>query len=108
MIVIYEVNLELDRTIEIDFARWLNAHVKEMLTLPGFVAAEVATEERETGQPARWSVRYSLKSRPALEAYFRDHAERMRAAGIARFGQGLSASRRILLPVEGGQKPDQA
>jgi hypothetical protein len=99
MTVIYEVNLNVDRDIEGEFGRWLSLHVEQMLALPGFVGADIASEEREPGQTAGWSVRYRLLSRQALDAYFRDHAERMRADGIDRFGQRFSASRRILLPA---------
>jgi quinol monooxygenase YgiN len=100
MTVIYEVNLDVERDIEDEFARWLGKHVAEMIALPGFVDAELTREEREADQQAAFSVRYRLESRTALERYFAEHAERMRNDGLQRFGRQFSASRRILYPVQ--------
>jgi quinol monooxygenase YgiN len=100
MTVIYEVNLNVEQNIEDEFARWLGKHVAEMISLPGFVGAELAREERKDREPAAFSVRYRLENRAALEHYFAEHAERMRGDGVQRFGRQFSATRRILHPVQ--------
>jgi hypothetical protein len=41
-------------------------------------------------------VQYRLRGADALAAYLRDHAPRLRADGIARFGERVRASRRVL------------
>ena len=41
-------------------------------------------------------MRYHLESREALEQYLRDHAPRLRADGIARFGERFRATRRVM------------
>ena len=41
-------------------------------------------------------VQYALKSRELLDAYLRDHAPRLRADGVARFGDRLHTTRRIM------------
>ncbi len=99
MNVIYEVNLELAPHRAAAFAEWLPGHVAELLALPGFLDAEISTEQRAPGQPPAWSVRYRLRDPASLEAYFTEHAERMRAEGLRRFGADLKASRRILYPL---------
>jgi quinol monooxygenase YgiN len=98
MSVIYEVNLAVDPDVAEAFADWLPQHIAEMLTLPGFIRAESAIEFDPQSDPTKWCVRYHLSNQAALEAYFRNHAERMRAEGVKHFGTGLAAHRRILLP----------
>jgi len=103
--VTYEVALAPDPAILREFDLWLEGHVAEMLRLPGFDSASIhPAEEPGTGRPER-VVRYRLESREALERYFREHAARMRADGLNRFGDRFSATRRI---VEEGHRADGA
>ncbi len=95
MSVIYEVNLGVEPRIADEFADWLHTHVAEMLALPGFESAEILREEGPPDQPL-FSVRYRLRDRVALDEYFEQHAARMRADGVARFGEAFRASRRVL------------
>jgi Domain of unknown function (DUF4286) len=41
-------------------------------------------------------VQYTLVDAAALDGYLREHAPRLRADGVARFGDGFRAHRRIL------------
>ena len=93
--VTYEVNLVPEPSIEDDFDEWLDAHVVDMLRLPGFLTAVVRRAEDADGGIQR-TVQYELRDREALDAYLRDHAARMRQHGIDRFGERFRASRRIL------------
>ena len=77
--VIYEVDLEIDSAIAAEYREWLRGHIAEMLALPGFTGA-----------------RASEVMQPALDAYLREHAPRMRADGVARFGDRFRAQRRVL------------
>lgn len=96
MTVIYEVNLRIAAPVAEPFADWLPAHVAEMLALPGFMDAVIAREETDDEEATAWSVRYRLEDRQALDDYLAEHSERMRADGLARFGEHMQASRRIL------------
>jgi len=101
-VLVYEVNLTVDAAVAEAFAAWLPGHVAELLALPGFLAAEIFRVD-EPAPPAgevALSVVYRLRDRAALDAYLRDHAARLRADGIARFGGRFQASRRVLSPVE--------
>ena len=93
--VTYEVNLVPDSSIEDEFDEWLDAHVVDMLRLPGFLTAVVRRAEDANGDVQR-TVQYELRDREALDTYLRDHAARMRQHGIDRFGERFRASRRIL------------
>lgn len=96
--VIYEVNLSVDTAIAGEYRIWLAAHVVEILALPGFVGAcifEVLEPVPATGEVAL-CVHYTLRDHAAFDAYLREHAPRLRSAGIARFGDRVRAHRRVL------------
>ena len=102
--LVYEVSLRVQRAIAAEYLPWLRAHIEQLLTLPGFldatlyaIDAEAATEDAGVG----WCVHYRLRDRAVLEAYLRDHAPRMREEGVARFGAGFRAERRILRVLGG-------
>lgn len=96
--VVYEVNLWVDADIAAAYRTWLAAHVREILALPGFLDASVAEvlEPAAADGELALCVRYRLRDRAALEDYFEQHAERLRADGLTRFGGRFRASRRIL------------
>lgn len=99
MEVVYEVSLEVDLALRDEYRLWLEEHVRQMLALPGFLGAEIQEQREPPPPPGRWRycVPYRLRDRAALDAYLAEHAARMRADGIARFGDSFTASRRILL-----------
>jgi hypothetical protein len=110
MAVIYEVTLHARAVIADACLAWLREHVAAMLALQGFEGAELLALESESAARGEtgvasasderaWCVRYRLRDRAALDAYLRDHAPRMRAEGIARFGDAFRAERRILMPL---------
>jgi len=94
--VIYEVSLEADAEIAGPFDTWLRDHIADLLVLPGFQSAEILSDEATA--PGRISrvVQCRLRDQAALDAYLRDHAPRMRAQGVERFGDRFTAERRVL------------
>jgi hypothetical protein len=96
--VVYEVNLAVDGEVLADYRAWLADHVAEIVALPGFTGAttwDVVDPAPPSGS-AHLCVQYALRDAAALEAYLRDHAPRLRADGIARFGDRVRATRRVL------------
>ncbi len=96
--VIYEVTLAVDPDALETFDPWLKDHVAEMLRLPGFVSANILTDEDgvpEDTRPSR-TVQYIVENREALETYLQEHAARMRQHGIDLFGDRFTATRRVL------------
>jgi hypothetical protein len=94
--ITYEVALEPDAEILGEFEAWLEYHVDDVLALPGFTGATIHKgEDPESGAALR-IVRYQLADREALERYFQEHAPRMRAAGVAKFGDRFRVTRRIV------------
>lgn len=96
--IVYEVNVEVDAEIAAAYRTWLRAHIAEILALPGFVDArtfEVRDPAPTAGRIAL-CVQYRLTGTAALDAYLREHAPRLRADGVARFGERFRAQRRVL------------
>jgi hypothetical protein len=94
--VLYEVSLEADAAIAGPFDTWLRDHIADMLQLGGFLSAEILEDAAAPAGKIRRIVQYRLRNQAALDAYLRDEAPRMRAHGIARFGDRFTAERRVL------------
>jgi Domain of unknown function (DUF4286) len=96
--VIYEVNIEVDVAAQDDYRAWLGEHIAEILALPGFTSAKVfeVLEPPASAGRVALCVQYALKHQAALDDYLRDHAPRLRADGMARFGGRFQATRRVL------------
>jgi hypothetical protein len=99
--VVYEVNLSVDAAIADAYRAWLHGHVRELLALPGFVDAGVyeVSDPAPSAGMLSLCVQYRLRDAAALDHYLREHAPRMRAEGVARFGDRFRASRRVLEPM---------
>ena len=103
--VIYEVNLTIAKHRVTEFDAWLREHIEHMLELPGFVDATAFDTAAADDDDARLRcVHYRLQDRAALERYFEEHAAQMRAHGVERFGDDMTASRRILALHRDGER----
>ena len=96
--IVYEVNVEVDAGIAVEYRAWLGPHVAEILALPGFTGARLYDVLDPAPAPGRFALcmQFALTDAAALDTYLREHAPRLRADGIARFGDGFRAHRRIL------------
>ncbi len=98
MSIIYEVNISLQREIETDYRGWLEKHIAEILALPGFIDAQSFDVQQVDGSDTiAICVQYRLESQSALDNYFAQHAPRLRADGVGKFGDRFTASRRVLI-----------
>lgn len=96
--IVYAVELAMPAALRAEYLAWLDGHVGEMLALPGFLEAVVLIRT-DPPPPAGGfvvAVHYRLRDRAALDAYFAEYAEAMRAAGLARFGDWVHAARQVL------------
>ncbi len=94
--VLYEVNLEADAAIAGPFDTWLRDHIADLLQIDGFRSAEILEDASAPPGRVRRIVQYRLRDQAALDAYLREHAPRMRAQGVAKFGERYGAERRVL------------
>ncbi|WP_165924855.1 DUF4286 family protein, partial [Lysobacter sp. N42] len=86
--LVYEVCVEIEPSVHDAYRAWLTGHVAEILALPGFLGAEtfeVVEPQALDAWPAV-CVQYRLADEAALAAYLCEHAPRLRADGLARFG----------------------
>ena len=91
--VVYEVRLDISPKIRTEFLAWLRGHIAEMLSFNGFIDARILLGD--TTVPNDISVQYTLQDRESFARYEAEHAQRMRAEGLERFPEGLSATRRL-------------
>lgn len=98
---IYEVNLQVNPARADEYRTWLRAHVAEILTLPGFVGAQCFAVDEPAAADGWLSlcVQYRLVDAAALQTYLEQHAPRLRADGLARFGGDFRAQRRVMHPT---------
>lgn len=96
--VVYEVNLDVDAAIAAEYRAWLDAHMREIRALPGFTGARLFVVDDPAPAPGRVALcaQYTLRDAQALQDYLREHAPRLRADGIARFGGRFVAQRRVM------------
>lgn len=118
--IVYEVNLWVQAGVVDAYRAWLDEHVRGILALPGFTGATIldvvetsagATgdappETATTGAPVRLCVHYRLRDETALADYLREHAPRLRADGLEKFGGKFTAERRVMrVSGEHGSRP---
>lgn len=102
--IVYEVSVAIDPDIREAYMAWLRGHVAEIVTLPGFGGADVfeVVDPAQADGGAQVCMQYRLHDAAALDAYLREHAPRLRADGIARFGERMRATRRVMRPLHLG------
>jgi len=91
--IIYEVNLEIDQSIYADYIPWLDQHIQDILSLPGFTKALLVQDQDSNN---KISVQYYLESETSLDNYLKNHAPQMRADGINKFQGKFTTNRRVL------------
>jgi antibiotic biosynthesis monooxygenase (ABM) superfamily enzyme len=98
-VIVYEVNLYVQRAIEAEYRAWLDAHVREIVSLPGFLGAEVFERHEPAAAEGELALctQYRLRDLDALAAYLEEHAPRLRADGLRHFGDRFRAERRVLV-----------
>ena len=93
--LLYEVNIRVHASIADAYRDWLEHHVGEMLQFDGFEQAEVFEDAAEEGARV-FVAHYHVRSQAALDRYLKEDAPRMRAEGTQRFGDQMTATRRVL------------
>lgn len=97
--IIYEVNLTIEKAIYQDYYPWLLEHIDVVLKIPGFQQAQIYQIKSDDVNAEQLTVHYTLASEQDLDNYLTHHAAALRADAVNRFGSRFSAVRRILNPV---------
>lgn len=98
MTIIYEVNVSVDAAIIDAYHLWLKDHVAEILALPGFLGATIYRVAEPSTEHIELCMHYVVVDQAHLQRYLLEHAPRLRADGLARFGGQFQATRRVLHP----------
>ncbi len=98
--LIYEVNLEVDESINYKVAGWLTEHVQAMLKNKGFQALQwffrlPQDENREPDQKTLWTLQYLVEDRNCLDEYL-GKEEATNKEIREKFPDQVKVSRRIL------------
>lgn len=101
MMIIYNVTVNVDESIHQEWLNWIKVHIPQVLATGKFVDAKltkVLVEEEMGG--VTYSVQYKARSRQALEAYYREDADRLRQDGLKRFADKMLAFRTELEVID--------
>lgn len=98
---IYNVTINVDDSIHDEWLLWMRAHIPQVLGTGKFEKAtftKVLVEDDIKGQT--YSIQYRSYSREALDAYYKEDAERLRAEGLKKFADKMLAFRTELQIVD--------
>jgi hypothetical protein len=99
--VLYEVNLTVNKEIQTEYLAWMPGHLQDMLQFDGFNKANFWEElpMDPTASPTatrHFVAQFEITNYDYLQNYFKHHATRMRQEAIDKFGNKFSANRRVL------------
>ena len=99
--IIYNVTVNIDESIHKEWLTWIKEHIPLVLGTGKFEKAtlsKVLVEEELGGHT--YSVQYRSYSRAALDAYYKEDAERLRTDGLKKFADKMLAFRTELEVVD--------
>ncbi len=99
--ILYEVNLAVEKETAKDFEAWLSHHVDQVVELGKFERARwysrnPSEEGLKDEGKVLWTIHYHAKDRATLDVYLKNHAPKLREEGLKKFPDKFSAARRIL------------
>lgn len=100
--IIYNVTVNIDESVHVQWLNWMRTkHINDVLATGKFDSArlvKVLVDEEMGG--VTYSVQYFAYNKDALQAYYRDDADRLREEGLMLFGNKMLAFRTELEIVE--------
>ena len=94
LMYIYNVTINIDETVHLEWLTWMETHIPEVLNTGKFTAAkltEVLVDEDMGGRT--YSVQYSANTKEDIENYYKYDAERLRAEGLKKFSDKMLSFR---------------
>ena len=99
--IIYNVTVSIDQSIHNQWLVWIKNHIPQVLGTGKFTEAKltkVLVEEEMGG--TTYSIQFRAKSREALEAYYKEDAERFRNESAKLFADNMLAFRTELEVID--------
>ncbi|RLD29279.1 MAG: DUF4286 domain-containing protein [Bacteroidetes bacterium] len=91
---IYNVTINVNESIHEEWLTWIKEHIPQVLATGKFTEAKltkVLVEEEMGG--ITYAVQYRAKSREALDAYYKEDADKLRQDGLSKFADKVLAFR---------------
>jgi len=91
---IYNVTVNIDSSVHDEWLKWIKEHIPQVLATGKFKSAKltkVLIEEEMGGET--YSIQYRSYSRAALDAYYKEDANRLRTEGLKKFADKMLAFR---------------
>ncbi|GGZ84024.1 DUF4286 family protein [Algibacter mikhailovii] len=98
---IYNVTVNIDESIHEEWLKWIKEHIPQVLGTGKFEKAtltRVLVEEDMGG--CTYSIQYKTYSREALDAYYREDADKLRNEGLKKFADKMLAFRTELQIID--------
>lgn len=98
---IYNVTANIEESIHDEWLVWIKEHIPQVLATGKFEKAtltKVLVEEDMGG--VTYSIQYRSYSRDALDAYYREDADKLRLEGLKRFADKMLAFRTELQIID--------
>jgi len=98
---IYNVTANIDESIHAEWLTWIKEHIPKVLATGKFEKAtlsRVLIEEEMGG--VTYSVQYKTYSREALEAYYKEDADKLRSEGLKKFADKMLTFRTELQIID--------
>ncbi len=99
--IIYNVTVSIDESIHDEWLIWIKEHIPQVLGTGKFEKAtltKVLVEEELGGHT--YSIQYRSYSREALDAYYKEDADKLQTAGLNKFADKMLAFRTELQIVD--------
>lgn len=98
---IYNVTVNIDNSAHDEWLIWIKQHIPKVLATGKFEKAtltKVLVEEEMGGQT--YSIQYKSYSREALDAYYKEDADKLRTGGMKKFADKMLAFRTELQIID--------
>jgi len=99
--IIYNVTVNIDQSVHDEWLTWIKNHIPQVLATGKFDKAtltKVLVEEDMGG--VTYSIQYRSHSREALDAYYKEDAEKLRNDGLKKFADKVLAFRTELQIID--------
>lgn len=100
--IIYNVTISVDETIETDWLQWMRkVHIPEVMNTGKFISCRLSklTSHKEDGSQ-NYSAQYVCKSREELQEYQNNHAKELQQKSLEKFADKMLAFRTELEIIE--------
>jgi hypothetical protein len=91
--IIYNVTSNIDESIHKKWLEWIKHHIPQVLATGHFTEAKFTKVLVKEDMGVTYSIQYRAKSREALEAYYKNDADRLRQDALKNFGDKVLSFR---------------